>query len=228
MIGRFLTGKRTAGRILSHDRRARGGDQSRDFPTPHTPIYCGAKRRILTWTKRATFAEAIRTALPGQDVGLQLLPSFNWKRKLDDASIASFQRELGAMGYRFQFITLAGFHALNLSMYELAPGYRDHGMTAYAALQVARICLRSRRRLSSDQASTLRRHRLFRPGDAVRVARQGVDHGAHRLDRRSTVRTGNRRQWSRPSRIGGTRGHVHRRSQSGPARHERNTIWSTD
>ncbi len=62
-------------------------------------------------------------------------PSFNWKAKLDDATIARFQRELGAMGYKFQFVTLAGFHALNLSMFELAAGYRDTGMTAYAALQ---------------------------------------------------------------------------------------------
>jgi isocitrate lyase len=62
-------------------------------------------------------------------------PSFNWRKNLDDATIAKFQRELGAMGYKFQFITLAGFHALNLSMFELARGYRDHGMTAYSRLQ---------------------------------------------------------------------------------------------
>jgi isocitrate lyase len=64
-------------------------------------------------------------------------PSFNWKAKLDDAAIASFQRELGAMGYKFQFVTLAGFHALNLSMFELARGYRDSGMAAYSRLQQA-------------------------------------------------------------------------------------------
>jgi len=63
------------------------------------------------------------------------LPSFNWKAKLDDSAIARFQRELGGMGYKFQFITLAGFHALNLSMFELAHGYREKGMTAYAQLQ---------------------------------------------------------------------------------------------
>jgi isocitrate lyase len=62
-------------------------------------------------------------------------PSFNWSGKLDAATIARFQRELGAMGYTFQFITLAGFHSLNLSMYELATGYRDEAMTAYARLQ---------------------------------------------------------------------------------------------
>ena len=62
-------------------------------------------------------------------------PSFNWKKKLDDATIARFQQELGAMGYKFQFITLAGFHALNMSMFELAYGYKQNGMTAYCQLQ---------------------------------------------------------------------------------------------
>ena len=64
-------------------------------------------------------------------------PSFNWKKKLDDATIAKFQRELGAMGYKFQFITLAGFHALNFSMFELARGYNATQMSAYVALQEA-------------------------------------------------------------------------------------------
>ena len=62
-------------------------------------------------------------------------PSFNWRKKLDAATIATFQRELGAMGYRFQFVTLAGFHALNLAMFQLALGYRARGMAAYAELQ---------------------------------------------------------------------------------------------
>ncbi len=62
-------------------------------------------------------------------------PSFNWKKNLDDATIAKFQRELGAMGYKFQFVTLAGFHALNFGMFELARTYKDHGMTAYSELQ---------------------------------------------------------------------------------------------
>ena len=62
-------------------------------------------------------------------------PSFNWKKKLDDATIAKFQRELGAMGYKFQFITLAGFHSLNHSIFELARGYKSSGMTAYSKLQ---------------------------------------------------------------------------------------------
>jgi isocitrate lyase len=81
------------------------------------------------------FAEAIHAQYPGKLLMYNCSPSFNWSAKLDRDTIAKFQRELGAMGYKFQFITLAGFHALNLSMFELALGYRDTGMTAYSALQ---------------------------------------------------------------------------------------------
>ncbi|WP_054948585.1 isocitrate lyase [Numidum massiliense] len=81
------------------------------------------------------FAEAIHSKYPGKLLAYNCSPSFNWKKKLDDAAIASFQQELGKMGYKFQFITLAGFHALNNSMFELASAYRDHGMTAYSELQ---------------------------------------------------------------------------------------------
>jgi len=72
---------------------------------------------------------------PGKLLAYNCSPSFNWKKKLDDASIAKFQKELAAMGYKFQFITLAGFHSLNLAMFELARKYRETGMTAYSALQ---------------------------------------------------------------------------------------------
>ena len=81
------------------------------------------------------FAEAIQREHPGKLMAYNCSPSFNWKAKLDDATIAKFQRELGAMGYKFQFVTLAGFHALNNSMFELADGYRDRGMAAYSELQ---------------------------------------------------------------------------------------------
>ncbi len=81
------------------------------------------------------FAQAIHAQYPGKLLAYNCSPSFNWKKKLDDRTIASFQKQLALMGYKFQFITLAGFHALNLSMFELAQGYRDHGMTAYARLQ---------------------------------------------------------------------------------------------
>ncbi|HET9248711.1 MAG TPA: isocitrate lyase [Actinomycetota bacterium] len=81
------------------------------------------------------FAEAIHERFPGKLLAYNCSPSFNWRKHLDDAEIARFQRELGAMGYRFQFITLAGFHALNASMFELAHAYADEGMSAYVRLQ---------------------------------------------------------------------------------------------
>ena len=81
------------------------------------------------------FAEGIHREFPGKPLAYNCSPSFNWKKKLDDTTIAKFQRELGAMGYKFQFITLAGFHALNFSMFQLAKGYRESQMTAYVKLQ---------------------------------------------------------------------------------------------
>jgi isocitrate lyase len=83
------------------------------------------------------FAEGVHAQFPGKLLAYNCSPSFNWKRKLDDTTIARFQRELAAMGYRFQFITLAGFHALNYSMFELARGYKSQQMTAYVKLQQA-------------------------------------------------------------------------------------------
>ncbi len=81
------------------------------------------------------FAAAVHERFPGKLLAYNCSPSFNWKRHLDDAQIASFQDELGALGYRFQFITLAGFHAINLTMFDLARGYRAEGMPAYVRLQ---------------------------------------------------------------------------------------------
>ena len=81
------------------------------------------------------FAEAIQTENPGKMLAYNCSPSFNWKKNLDDATIAKFQRELGAMGYKFQFITLAGFHSLNHSMFTLAKAYKESQMTAYVKLQ---------------------------------------------------------------------------------------------
>ena len=83
------------------------------------------------------FAEAVHARYPGKLLAYNCSPSFNWKAKLDEATIAKFQRELGAMGYKFQFVTLAGFHSLNHGMFELASGYRDRGMAAYSELQQA-------------------------------------------------------------------------------------------
>jgi len=83
------------------------------------------------------FAEGIQAKFPGKMLAYNCSPSFNWKKNLDDETIAKFQRELGAMGYKFQFVTLAGFHSLNHSMFELSKGYRESGMAAYSALQQA-------------------------------------------------------------------------------------------
>jgi isocitrate lyase len=96
-------------------------------------VWCETAKPDLEEAKR--FAEALHKHHPGKLLAYNCSPSFNWKRKLDDSTIAKFQRELGAMGYRFQFITLAGFHALNYSMFDLARGYKAQQMTAYVALQ---------------------------------------------------------------------------------------------
>jgi isocitrate lyase len=98
-------------------------------------VWCETGTPDMTEAKH--FAEAIHKEFPGKLLAYNCSPSFNWKRKLDDLSIAKFQRELGAMGYKFQFITLAGFHALNYAMFDLARGYREKQMSAYVALQEA-------------------------------------------------------------------------------------------
>jgi isocitrate lyase len=98
-------------------------------------LWCETSHPDLAEAKR--FAEGVHSMYPGKMLAYNCSPSFNWKKKLDDATIAKFQRELGAMGYKFQFVTLAGFHALNYSMFELAREYRDHGMAAYSKLQQA-------------------------------------------------------------------------------------------
>jgi isocitrate lyase len=127
-----LTGERTAEGFF----RLRGGaaiERGLAFAPYADLVWCETSEPDLDEAR--SFAEAIHEEFPGKLLAYNCSPSFNWKRKLDDATIARFQRELGAMGYRFQFVTLAGFHALNLSMFELARGYRASGMTAYAAHQ---------------------------------------------------------------------------------------------
>jgi len=106
----------------------------------------------LLWMETSTpdldeareFAEAIKGVYPDQMLAYNCSPSFNWRAKLDEATIAKFQKELAAMGYRFQFITLAGFHALNHSMFELAHGYAHEDMTAYVRLQQAEFAAEQR------------------------------------------------------------------------------------
>jgi isocitrate lyase len=90
------------------------------------------------------FAEGIHARYPGKLLAYNCSPSFNWRAKLDEQTIANFQRELGAMGYKFQFVTLAGFHSLNHGMFELATGYRDRGMAAYSELQQAEFASETR------------------------------------------------------------------------------------
>jgi isocitrate lyase len=103
---------------------------------PYTDlVWCETAHPDLEEAK--LFAEGVHREYPGKLLAYNCSPSFNWKKTLDDATIAKFQRELGAMGYRFQFITLAAFHAINYSMFELAKGYRERQMSAYVALQQA-------------------------------------------------------------------------------------------
>jgi isocitrate lyase len=98
-------------------------------------LWCETSTPDLDEARR--FAEGVHAEFPRKLLAYNCSPSFNWRKNLDDATIARFQRELGAMGYKFQFVTLAGFHALNYSMFELALGYRERGMAAYTELQQA-------------------------------------------------------------------------------------------
>jgi isocitrate lyase len=130
----FTTGERTGEGFF----RVRGGlDAAIARANAYAP-FCD-----MLWCETSTpdldearaFAEGVHAEFPDKLLAYNCSPSFNWKQKLDDATIARFQKELGAMGYRFQFITLAGFHALNASMFDLAKGYAEDGMTAYVKLQ---------------------------------------------------------------------------------------------
>ena len=104
-------------------------------------IWCETSTPSLEQAKQ--FSEAIRSKYPNKMLAYNCSPSFNWKKNLDDATIARFQKELAAMGYKFQFITLAGFHALNHGMFQLARGYRDRQMSAYVELQEAEFAAES-------------------------------------------------------------------------------------
>ncbi|MBN8724369.1 MAG: isocitrate lyase [Acidobacteria bacterium] len=131
---KFLTGERTAEGFY----RMRGGlDAAIARGLAYAPyadmIWCETSSPNVEEARR--FAESIHEKFPGKLLAYNCSPSFNWKLKLDNTTIAKFQKELGAMGYKFQFITLAGFHALNYSMFELARNYRDTGMSAYAEFQ---------------------------------------------------------------------------------------------
>jgi isocitrate lyase len=131
---RFLTGNRTPEGFFEQ----RGGiDSAIARALAYAPyadlLWCETSTPDIDEAKR--FAEGVHAEFPGKLLAYNCSPSFNWKKKLDDAAIARFQRDLAAMGYKFQFVTLAGFHALNHSMFRLANAYRQYGMAAYAQLQ---------------------------------------------------------------------------------------------
>ncbi len=132
----FLTGERTSEGFF---RTIPGIKQSISRGLAYAPyadlIWCETGKPDLEFAKE--FAEAIHKKFPNQMLAYNCSPSFNWKKNLDDSTISRFQNELGAMGYKFQFITLAGFHALNYSMFKLANGYAKNQMSAYVELQEA-------------------------------------------------------------------------------------------
>lgn len=132
----FITGERTPeGFYHTND----GIDQAIARGLAYAPyadlIWCETSEPNLDEARK--FAEAIHDKFPGKLLAYNCSPSFNWKKKLDEETIANFQRELGMMGYKFQFVTLAGFHVLNYGMFELAKGYKERGMAAYSELQEA-------------------------------------------------------------------------------------------
>ncbi|MEM7153335.1 MAG: isocitrate lyase [Myxococcota bacterium] len=146
----FITGERTPEGFF----RIKGGLQHAiarglSYARYADLVWCETSTPDLGEAK--TFAEAIHKEFPGKLLAYNCSPSFNWKKNLDDATIAKFQRELGAMGYKYQFVTLAGFHALNHSMFQLAGAYRDEGMAAYSRLQQAEFA-------SEDAGYTATRH----------------------------------------------------------------------
>lgn len=132
----FTTGERTAEGFF----RIRGGiDSAIARGLSYAPyadlVWCETAEPNLEEARQ--FAEAIHAKFPGKLLAYNCSPSFNWKKKLDESTIGTFQEQLGDMGYKFQFVTLAGFHALNHSMFELARNYRERGMAAYSELQQA-------------------------------------------------------------------------------------------
>ncbi len=166
----FCTGERTAEGFY---RTNNGLDQAISRGLAYAPyadlVWCETGKPDLEFARK--FAEAIHAEYPGKMLAYNCSPSFNWKANLDDATIAKFQRELGAMGYKFQFITLAGFHALNYSMFNLAHGYARDNMSAFVELQQAEFA-------AADKGFTAVKHqREVGTGyfDAVTQAIEGAD-----------------------------------------------------
>ena len=130
----FCTGERT---VEGFYKTRKGLDQAISRGLAYAPhadlVWCETGKPDLEFARK--FAEAIHAKFPGKLLAYNCSPSFNWKQNLDDAIIAKFQQELGAMGYKFQFITLAGFHSLNYGMFDLAHGYARRQMSAFVDLQ---------------------------------------------------------------------------------------------
>ncbi len=139
----FCTGERT---VEGFYKTMPGIQQSISRGLAYAPyadlIWCETGKPDLEFARK--FAEAIHAKFPGKMLSYNCSPSFNWKKNLDDATIAKFQKELGAMGYKFQFITLAGFHSLNYGMFNLAHGYARTGMSAFVELQEAEFAAASK------------------------------------------------------------------------------------
>ena len=139
----FCTGERT---MEGFYKTYPGLDQAISRGLAYAPyadlVWCETGKPDLEYARK--FAEAIHAKFPGKLLAYNCSPSFNWKKNLDDATIAKFQKELGALGYKFQFITLAGFHALNYGMFNLAHGYARNGMSAFVELQEAEFAAANR------------------------------------------------------------------------------------
>ena len=176
----FLTGERTAEGFY---RTNAGIEQAIARGIAYAPyadlVWCETSEPDLEQARALRQGDPRRA--PGQAARLQLLARFNWKGKLDDDEIAAFQAKLGEMGYRFQFITLAGFHTLNHSMFELARGYREHGMTAYAELQQAEFA-------TEDNGYTAVKHQHEVGAELLRGGRDG-DHRRRVRDDRAAGST---------------------------------------
>ncbi|MCE7950223.1 MAG: isocitrate lyase [Xanthomonadales bacterium PRO7] len=139
----FITGERT---VEGFYKTRNGLDQAISRGVAYAPyadlVWCETGKPDLKFAR--AFAEGVHAKYPGKLLAYNCSPSFNWKKNLDDATIAKFQRELAAMGYKFQFITLAGFHALNYSMFNLAHGYARRQMSAFVELQEAEFAAAER------------------------------------------------------------------------------------
>ena len=139
----FMTGERTVeGFYRSKPGMEQAISRGLAYSEVADMVWCETGKPDLAFAKK--FADAIHAKYPGKLLAYNCSPSFNWKKNLDDATIAKFQRELGAMGYKFQFITLAGFHSLNYSMFNLAHGYARNNMSAFVELQEAEFAAAER------------------------------------------------------------------------------------